>query len=171
MVNLDYRKARDGIKFEDINMQKDYDKSYAFYQSQLANVLIMRKLAKELESRLIAVNAVYPGIVRGTQIKRHMGLDKSKVSKHISNTFLGIVEQNVSDAVQTPLFLLLDRSMTGMTGKMFTNMNEMAILDAGLDEDSGKKLTMINDYWTGLKSKEDIAAEKSSEKIVQTSAQ
>ena len=84
---------------------------------------------------------------------------------------LGIVEQNVSDAVQTPLFLLLDRSMTGMTGKMFTNMNEMAILDAGLDEDSGKKLTMINDYWTGLKSKEDIAAEKSSEKIVQTSAQ
>ena len=171
MVNLDYRKARDGIKFEDINMQKDYDKSYAFYQSQLANVLIMRKLAKELESRLIAVNAVYPGIVRGTQIKRHMGLDKSKVSKHISNTFLGIVEQNVSDAVQTPLFLLLDRSMTGMTGKMFTNMNEMAVLDAGLDEDSGKKLTMINDYWTGLKSKEDIAAEKSSEKIVQTSAQ
>ena len=61
MVNLDYRKARDGIKFEDINMQKEYDKNYAFYQSQLANVLIMRQLAKELESRLITINAVYPG--------------------------------------------------------------------------------------------------------------
>ena len=109
--------------------------------------------------------------IRGTQIKRHMGLDKSKVSKHISNTFLGIVEKSVSDAVHTPLFLLLDRSITSMTGKMFTDMNEMAILDVGLDEDSGKKLTMINDYWTGLKSKEDIAAEKSSEKLVQPSAQ
>ena len=77
----------------------------------------------------------------------------------------------MSDAVHTPMFLLLDRSMNGMTGKMFNNMNEMAILDMGLDEGSGKKLTMINDYWTGLKSKEEIALEKSSEKLVQTSAQ
>ena len=53
MVNLDYRKATEGIKFADINMQDNYDKYYAFYQSQLANVLVMRKLAKELEQRCL----------------------------------------------------------------------------------------------------------------------
>ena len=163
MVNMDYRKATDGIKFADINMNEKYDKSYAFYQSQLANVLIMRKLAKELESKFITVNAVYPGIVKGTQIKRHMSIDKSKLSKHISGQFLSLAEKNAKEAVHTPLFLLLDRSVAGTTGKMYNNMNEMAILNVGLDEESGKKLTLINDYWTDLKSKTEIAAEAAAE--------
>ena len=170
MVNMDYRKASEGVKFHDINMQKEYDKSYAFYQSQLANVLVMRKLAKELESRLISVNAVYPGVVRGTQIKRYMSFDKSKVSKHISGQFLDTVTTLVDESVHTPLFLLLDRQATGITGKMFYNMNEMAVLDVGLDEDAGNKLALIDDYWTGLKTKEEIAAITSASQTASESA-
>ena len=97
------------------------------------------------------------GIVAGTRIKRYMGYDKSKISGPISGkVLLNLVEKSVSDSVHTPLFLLLDRSVTGVTGKMFSNLNEMAILDVGLDDISGKKLAMIDDYWTDLKSKEQI---------------
>ena len=113
---------------------------------------------------MITVNAVYPGIVRGTQIKRYMSLDKSKVSKHISGKLLDTVTQNIAESVHTSLFLLLDRQVTGTTGKMFYNMNEMAILDVGLDEASGQKLALIDDYWTGLKSKEEIAVVTSTSK-------
>lgn len=161
MVNLDYRKAREGINFEDINMVQKYDKSYAFYQSQLANVLTMRSLAEEWKTRGISVNAVYPGLVSSTRIKRHMGLDKSMVSGPFVKKIMGsITEVTPENAIHTPLFLLTDRSVSGLSGKMFANMNEMAVLDVGLNDEAGKKLMLIDEYWTGLKSKDDIAVKK-----------
>ena len=160
MVNLDYRKAREGIQFADINMQENYDKNYAFYQSQLANVLTVNGLAKELRPELITVNAVYPGIVHSTQIKRHMGVDKSKVVKYGALPFMSLATISPSEAASTILFLLLDRSVTADTGKMYTKMSEMAFVDKGLDMAAAEKVIAIGDYWTGLKSREDLIKNK-----------
>ena len=156
MVNLDYRKAREGIKFSDINMQDTYDKSYAFYQSQLANVLAMNGLAKELRPQFITVNAVYPGIVHSTQIKRHMGVDKSKVVKYGALPFMSLATISPSEAASTILFLLLDRSVLADSGKMYTKMSEMSIVDVGLDTGAAEKILAVGDYWTGLKSKDEL---------------
>ena len=156
MVNLDYRKAREGIKFSDINMQDTYDKSYAFYQSQLANVLAMNGLAKELRPQFITVNAVYPGIVHSTQIKRHMGVDKSKVVKYGALPFMSLATISPSEAASTILFLLLDRSVLADSGKMYTKMSEMSIVDVGLDAGAAEKILAVGDYWTGLKSKDEL---------------
>ncbi len=158
MVNLEYRKAYNGVKFEDLNMEKEYDKCYAFYQSQLANVLLTQALASELRPKMITVNCVYPGIVSGTQIKRHMSVDKSFSFGAISRGLLRITERSVKDSVYTPVFLLTDRSVAGITGKMFKDMNEIAYVDRAVDSLAGQKLLAVDEYWTGLKSKEELLA-------------
>lgn len=160
MVNLEYRKARDGIKFDDINLEKNYDKSYAYYQSQLANVLATQALAEELASKMITVNAIYPGIVRNTRIKRHMGIDKSKFMQYLSRPALWVVEVYPNEAAATPLFMLVDRSVSGLTGKMYANMAEMAIVDIGKDMTAARKLLAIDDYWAGTKTKEELLGAK-----------
>ena len=156
MVHLDYRKASEGIRFSDINMQENYDKHYAFYQSQLANVLAVKALSQELKSDCISVNAVYPGIVHSTMIKRHMGVDKSKVVKYGALPFMSLATISPSEAADTVLFLLLDRSVGGETGKMYTKMNEIAMKEELLDEGAAKRVVNIGDYWSGLKSREEL---------------
>ena len=47
LMNLDYRKGN--VVLEDLNFQQRvYNKSDAFYQSQLANMLLVQELAKRL---------------------------------------------------------------------------------------------------------------------------
>ena len=156
MVNLDYRFAKEGINFKDINMKESYNRKYAFYQSQLANVLMIQSLAKELNKDFITVNGVYPGVCKDTNIKRHMGVDKSKILSLFSRPFLYMLEKNPSEGAATPLFMLLDNTVGEITGKIFTNMAEMAITDIADDQDSAQKLLDIDDYWTGLKTKEEL---------------
>ena len=72
MINLDYRSAKQGLLFDDLNLSKKYDKKYAFYQSQLANVLTIQRLAQELKGQSISVNAINPGNCKDTNIKRYV---------------------------------------------------------------------------------------------------
>ena len=47
LINLDYRKGK--VVLEDLNFQKRvYNKSEAFNQSQLANMLLVKELARRL---------------------------------------------------------------------------------------------------------------------------
>ena len=130
--------------------------AHAFYQSQLANVLAVNALSKELKGEAIAVNLVYPGIVHSTMIKRHMGVDKSKVVKYGALPLMSFATISPSEAASTVLFLLMDRSVTGETGKMYTKMSEIAIKEEGLDEVAAQKVVDIGDYWSGLKSKDEL---------------
>ena len=55
-MNLDYRKGE--INFADLNSESEYDPDTAFYQSQLANMLTVTRLAKHwnLASRSNVLN-------------------------------------------------------------------------------------------------------------------
>ena len=55
-MNLDFRKGE--INFDDLNSERGYDPSVAFSQSQLANMLTVRTLAKQWAAHNISVNAV-----------------------------------------------------------------------------------------------------------------
>ncbi len=46
--------------------------------------------------------------------------------------------------------------LTETTGKLFSNMEEMTIDEVAKDRILAKKLFLIDEYWTGLKSKEEI---------------
>ena len=158
MVDLGYRKAEQGIKFNDLNGEENYDMYYAFYQSQLANVLTIQALAKELQTKNITVNGVYPGIVRDTEIRRYTGRAKSYVSQKVANPFLSLAETTPQLAINTPLFLLNDESVEKITGKLFYNLKEKDLeCELAHDLKTAEKLMLVDDYWSGLKTKEEVS--------------
>ena len=58
LMNLDYRKG--SINFADLNSSTGYDPTTAFTQSQLANMVTVQTMAKDLAKNNITVNAVRP---------------------------------------------------------------------------------------------------------------
>lgn len=68
--------TRGKINYDDLNSDKNYDKSDAYNQSKLANLLFARELAKRLKDTNITVNSVHPGIV-STELMRHMSIFNS----------------------------------------------------------------------------------------------
>lgn len=69
VTDEDYIKGH--IDKDDLNSEQKYDKSEAYYQSKLANILFVRELAKRLERTNVTVNALSPGKV-DTNIRRHL---------------------------------------------------------------------------------------------------
>ena len=54
--------ARNGISFDDINFDKDFNSIQVYAQSKLANVLHGKELAKRLENTGISVYSLHPGM-------------------------------------------------------------------------------------------------------------
>ena len=150
------RHAKEGIKFHDLNSDEYYSKKYAFYQSQLANVLMLQKLAEDFKGDFISVNGVYPGVCSNTNIKRYMSIDKSKLMVYITRPLLWLLERTAEEGAYTPVYLIQDKMAVGKTGKIFHNMTEMSIAEIGVNDEAAKKLIAVDDYWTDLKTKEEI---------------
>ena len=150
------RHAKEGIKFHDLNSDQYYSKKYAFYQSQLANVLMLQKMAKDFKDDFISVNGVYPGICNNTNIKRYMNIEKSKVLIYVTRPLLWLLERTAEEGAYTPVFLIQDRMAVDKTGKIFHNMSEMSIAEIGVNDEAAAKLIAVDDYWTDLKTKEEI---------------
>lgn len=154
LMNVDFRKA--SLDLTDLNMEKHYNKSQAFSQSQLANMLLVQELAERLAPHGVTCNAVYPGIVSGTDIKRYMGVDKSMSGRLVSKPLLSFATRSAEKGAQTVIYVLLEESLKSESGKLFSNMQEKEIEGEAKDMTLAKKLFLIDEYWTGIKNKDDI---------------
>ena len=108
------------------------------------------------------VNAAYPGIV-STSIKRHMGVDKSISGNLISKPLLWLVPgagKSPTEGAKTPLYLTLDQETIKngeISGKLYdSKQNELEIDSVALDEQLAHKLFLVDEYWTGIKSKNEL---------------
>ena len=54
--------ARNGISFDDINFDNNFNSVQVYAQSKLANVLHGKELAKRLENTGISVYSLHPGM-------------------------------------------------------------------------------------------------------------
>ena len=159
LVNLDYRKGE--IDFDNLNMsEKHYDRAAAFNRSQLANMVMVGHLAEEWKADGVTVNAVYPGVC-GTNIKRHMGVDRSFLGWYVSNPLLWFFTKTAKQGAQTPLYTLIDEDMNGVTGKLLSNLKTLEVDDKAKDLVLRKKLVAVDKYWSGIvQSKEELVSQK-----------
>jgi len=147
LMNLDYRKG--SINFSDLNSVNEYDKNVAFNQSQLANMLTVQYLSSAWLKDGVTVNAVYPGVC-STNIKRHMGVDKSLSGNAIANPLLWFLTKSAERGAQTAVFAAIDKDIEDATGKLYSNLKETAVEEAALDKVLAKKMYLVSQYWTGL---------------------
>ena len=91
-----------------------------------------------------------------TNIKRHMGVDKSISGSVVASPILWLLTRSPDRGAQTVLWAATDQELETTTGKLFSNMKEVDI-ELGEDmKEVRKKLNVVSQYWTGLQEKEQL---------------
>ncbi|XP_076827964.1 retinol dehydrogenase 12, like isoform X2 [Brachyhypopomus gauderio] len=102
------------INLDDINSEKSYDKSKAYSQSKLANVLFTRSLAKKLQGSGVSVYALHPGVVQ-TELWRHL----SRVQQAVMWMAKPFTKTSVQGA-QTTIYCAVAPELEKETGKYYS---------------------------------------------------
>uniref|UniRef100_A0A0K2UQE0 Uncharacterized protein n=1 Tax=Lepeophtheirus salmonis TaxID=72036 RepID=A0A0K2UQE0_LEPSM len=154
LLNLDYRLGV--VDFSDINFtHRKYNPSTAYKQSQLANAMFIQHYSKLNSPDVLTINGAYPGVCN-TNIKRHMSVERSFFGSYVSGPFLNLFGRQSIEGAQTPLKLLIDPSLEGVTGKLFSNLEEINVNDKATQNDLNTRLYLMDEYWTDLITHEDL---------------
>ena len=153
LMNPDYRKSNASELFVDLNSTEKWDASEAFRKSQLANMLLVQHLARAvLDPADATANAVYPGVV-ATDIKRHMGVDKSIVGTFISSPLLWLLTTSPERGAQTAVYAAIDESAAGASGKLYVKREvtepEVTADSEKAAEEAARKVYALGKYWSG----------------------
>lgn len=103
------------INLEDINSEKSYDKSKAYSQSKLANVLFTRSLAKRLEGTGVTTYSLHPGVVQ-TDLWRHLNGPQQFFMK-IASPFT----KNSVQGAQTTIYCAVEPTLEKESGGYYSD--------------------------------------------------
>lgn len=134
------------INIDDINGEKSYDKSKAYSQSKLANILFTRCLAKQLEGMGVTVYALHPGVVQ-TELWRHL----NRVQQGVMWMAKPFTKSSVQGA-QTTIYCAVAPELETETGKYYSDCAPATCSNAAMDDDMAKRLwdlscKMLNITW------------------------
>lgn len=128
------------IYLDDLNIETQFNSNKAFGQSKLALVMMARHMAKILQGTNVKINAMHPGIVRGTKHMRHSPLSKSLVMKIAMGPWAWLLMKNPEQGAQTIIYMAVATELSKTSGKYFSNCSETEPSDKGKDEDVAEKL-------------------------------
>ena len=132
------------MRFDDLQLSKNYGGMRAYAQSKLANLLFTYELAQRLEGTGVTVNALHPGVV-ATNIGRNNGF-LGKLVMPVLSLFLITAEEGA----QTSIYAASSPDMDGVTGKY---LYQSAIVDSkpqSHDRDAQRRLWEISAEMVGL---------------------
>ncbi|CAN1253892.1 Short-chain dehydrogenase TIC 32, chloroplastic [Linum perenne] len=110
---------KEGIRFDKINNEAEYNKMRAYGQSKLANILHANELASRLkeEGINITANSLHPGAI-ATNLARYHG-----VLNAITNSIGKYVLKNVQQGAATTCYVALHPQVKGVRGEYFSDSN------------------------------------------------
>lgn len=133
-----------GLKKEDLNWDKSYNKYQAYFQSKLANVLMARELSKRLQRSGVTVNSLHPGAVK-TELGR-----QQPILSVVLYPFYWFFKTPKSGA-QTTLTVALDPALENVSGKYFDNCQIKKESAAAQNDEEALWLWNISEDWTKLR--------------------
>lgn len=143
---------RGTIRFDDINMEKNFSPFNAYFQSKLANILFTLELSKRLKGCNVTVNSLHPGAVV-TELVRFK--DEYILPLRLFLTaifyllFVPIIKTSKAGA-QTSIYLAVDPDVAHVTGKYFSDCMMIAPSKAARDEDVAARLWTVSKQMVGL---------------------
>lgn len=126
----------EGIRFDKINDESEYNRLQAYGQSKLANILHANELARKLKDDgfNITANSLHPGSIT-TNLLRHHSLVNGVIHS------LGkLVLKNVEQGAATTCFVALHPQVEGVSGKYFMDSNIAQPASQAEDPDLARKL-------------------------------
>ncbi|XP_016337983.1 retinol dehydrogenase 14-like [Sinocyclocheilus anshuiensis] len=136
------------INFEDLNSEQNYNKTFCYSQSKLANLLFTRELARRLDGTGVSVNALTPGIVR-TRLGRHVNIPL--LIKPLFLLVSWLFFKSPLEGAQTPLYLACSPEVEGVSGKCFANCEEEQLMSKATEEHTAKRLWDLSESMVGLR--------------------
>ncbi|CAL1375314.1 unnamed protein product [Linum trigynum] len=127
---------KEGIRFDKINNEAEYNKFLAYGQSKLANILHANELARRLkeEGINITANSLHPGAV-ATNFFRNLG-----VIGAITNLAGKYVLKNLPQGAATTCYTALHPQMKAVTGEYLCDSNLYKPSPQAKDDELAKKL-------------------------------
>ena len=140
-----------GINFEDIHNEKNYDAKKVYGQSKLANILHAKELAKRLNNTGISVYVLHPGVI-ATELGRHLVNGTPKwIGCWLFPLFQWVVKSPFHGA-QTTLYCTLEDKIECESGNYYSDCDKAPTKIAQAeDEDAAKKLWELSEKIVGLK--------------------
>ncbi|GAB2972226.1 SDR family NAD(P)-dependent oxidoreductase [Amycolatopsis acidiphila] len=112
------------VDFDDIHFRRrPYDKWTAYGQSKTANVLFAVEAARRWATGSIAVNALNPGRITGTNLSRHIG-DVSSAPASFDPASTDVSWKTVEQGAATSVLLAASPLVDGVTGRYFEDCEE-----------------------------------------------
>ncbi|WP_235015330.1 SDR family NAD(P)-dependent oxidoreductase [Oceanicoccus sp. KOV_DT_Chl] len=108
----------EGIQFDNLSGEKNYDPLTAYGQSKLAMSLFARELSVRLGTSTTTANSVLPGVIM-TNLGRHMPTSKIIMAKLMGWTFMKSVEAGAA----TTCFTATHPSLAKVSGHVFKDCN------------------------------------------------
>lgn len=136
------------MHFDDINLDKDYERNKSYRQSKLANVLFGRELASRLQGTGVTVYSLHPGIIR-TELGRHLFPTLALWQRIIAMPFIMLIKSPEAGA-QTSIFCAVDESQADASGLYYSDCAPKMPAPQALDDDAAKKLWELSASMVGL---------------------
>ncbi len=118
----------EGIQFDNLSGESEYDPFKAYGQSKLANGLFSRELARRLADTRATSNSLHPGFIR-TNLTRHLpgGDDEDAIP--------GARMKSIPQGAATTCYVGAHPELQGVTGYYFADCNP-ALPNANMQDDA-----------------------------------
>jgi len=118
------------VRLDDLDFTHEaYDPWLAYAQSKTANVLFAVEAARRWAADGIAVNALNPGRIWGTDLGRH--IDTPPTTFDPAGTS-GVSEKNIAQGAATSVLLAASPLVQGVTGRYFEDCQEAEAFTPGV---------------------------------------
>ncbi|XP_029959483.1 retinol dehydrogenase 13 [Salarias fasciatus] len=136
------------ISFDDINLDKNYDRVASYRQSKLANVLFGKELAARLQGTGVTVYSLHPGVIR-TELGRHLLPTLPFWQRAILIPGM-ILIKNPREGAQTSIYCAVDESLANVSGLYYSDCAPKTAAPQALDDAAAKKLWDLSASMVGL---------------------
>ncbi len=111
-----------GIEFDNLSGEHGYSAWRAYGQSKFANILFAKELARRFAGTARAANAVHPGVIFQTNLKRSMNVPRVIFDPVISLSNI-LVLKTIPQGAATQCYVATSPVLAGVSGQYFADCN------------------------------------------------
>ncbi len=130
------------MHWDDLEYRRGYSSFGAYGQSKLANILFTRELSRRLAGTGVTANALHPGFVKSGFGHNNSGL----LSRAIG--LLSVFAVSEEQGAQTSLYLASSPEVKGVSGRYFSNQQEVKPQPQALDDAAAARLWTVSEAYT-----------------------
>jgi len=112
----------EGIDFDNLRGEGEYDAMAAYGRSKLANALFSLKLSEILDPAETTSNVIHPGFVQS-----NIGRNAEGFTGWVYNTVLDLIKKTPAEGAATQVYVATAPALSGVSGAYFEDCNPVTI--------------------------------------------